>query len=210
MCTEVSYLSLKDFVNTDYDLTSNNVRYLKQESITASDNSQLTTSYEYPLDFPSDAIAIEMVQRNQLASVWTRSTVRGSTPIGVEKTVFDYSTHNHILPKESLLSTSNSLALIKNVDYDRYDNKGRLIQFRKRDGIPISLVWDFNDNLSGYIIGKTIDQITPHLSGGVDGLRSIFPDALIYSYDYYDGIGMKCPKIQMGRSPTTNMIHSTG
>lgn len=94
----------------------------------------------------------------------------------------------------------------KKVIYDRYDDKGNLVEFHIENGLRSCVIWGYGGTLPIAKIDKVeYSQIAPlvsnlqnisdtgtetMLAAALDNLRSSFPSAMVTSYTHIQGIGL--------------------
>ncbi|CAD0225798.1 hypothetical protein [Chryseobacterium sp. JV274] len=75
-------------------------------------------------------------------------------------------TGNLVLPlSEYSYDTLSPTVSSKDVNYEKYDEKGNILQYREKDGTPVSLVWGYNKT-------RPIAKIVGALYSQVEGLMS--------------------------------------
>ena len=120
---------------------------------------------------------------------------------------FDYSAK---FPN-NLVSTVNVGNLEKKVTYNSYDTKGNVTQFTLENGIPIALIWGYNqsqliaklENVQySSISAATITDLQTKSNADIDNtteqtlvtalnlLRTTFPLSMIYTYSYNPLVGV--------------------
>ncbi len=88
----------------------------------------------------------------------------------VSKTFTDYlkntQTNNLILPTLSQVFDLQNPAIAKNeIIYDRYDNKGNIIQFTEKGSNTTAVIWGYNQTLPiARIDGASYDQISAYIA----------------------------------------------
>lgn len=98
----------------------------------------------------------------------------------------------------SLISFTKSKYYEKEIIYEKYDSLGNLVQYRKKDGIPVSLLWDSSGN---YLIAKVEGCLYTQISflNGMsyssckvlyDNIQAVVPKAKISTYSYEKLIGL--------------------
>jgi hypothetical protein len=211
-----------DNVSTIQNTTYNDNLLVSQSQNTDSQsNSSKTESFVYPSDaaYATNAIAQNMLTRNMLNTVLevnVNETINGSTnTIYKEKKVFDYfagsnsrGLTNNVLTKELWLASTGGV-LQKKVVFTDYATNGNPLAYLN-DGMPISLVWGYNNALliaeiknatkSETDMGFSSAAINPNdfsiinLSttelNKIQNLRNLLPDAQISWFAYRPQIGL--------------------
>lgn len=168
----------------------------------------LIKNYSYPftmLSLPNMAeyyfskkVCNNIVQRMDLVDGNHQNTHR----VVYEK---DASTNNHILPKY-IYTTKGNDPLEKRLTYDLYDNKQNVIQYTPENGIPISIIYGYNQTLPiAKIENATYSQVSSYvnnlqtLSNGTDeaalltafnNLRSNLPNVMVTTYTHIPLVGL--------------------
>jgi len=98
----------------------------------------------------------------------TVTQMKGSTTKMLSKTETVYppslpnlSTGSFVLPVSvKYFDVLNTAAFTTGVTYDRYDNKGNLLQYTTKDGVPVSILWGYNQTKPiAKVEGITYSQI---------------------------------------------------
>lgn len=152
--------------NESNNLMTNNQKIL-------SDNKVTETNYQYPTDLNQtyltgkNIIGIPLITTSKLKksisdSGKTISKVETIYPTATGSVAGDY-----VLP---LSSKSYSLDNIQQTDvtYDKYDNKGNLLQYTTSDGVPVSFIWGyFNTYPIVKVVGLSYDTLMSEVFGWV-------------------------------------------
>lgn len=199
---------------------NNNGSIFKKQEYYSSSERYLGTlkTYQYPFDL-NNSIGNSMIIKNLIPSISEKTErVSGnyldpnSSEILSEKKL-DYQIINNnlvdfILPKESFYKKGEN-NFEKGIIYTKFDHKGNVVEYKKENGILISVIWGYNltkpiavlENVSHNTIQQnTIDTLLNlsnlDVDSGLNGitentlrinlknLRNLFPDAMIKSYTY--------------------------
>ena len=151
---------------TNLNYNSSNTGNLLNKSITTSDGSVQETNYQYAHEKNNQLL----ISKNMIGiplETTTTQTVGGVTKtLGKTETVYPASlptpqAGNLVLPLsqksyDKLNSTSST-----DITYDKYDEKGNLLQYTTKDGIPVAIVWGYNKTQPiAKVEGITYDQLT--------------------------------------------------
>jgi hypothetical protein len=111
-----------------------------------------------------------MIDRNMIGiplETTTTQTKEGVTKIlGKTETLYPTSlptpqSGNLILPLSVKSSDQLTGVMSTDVFYDKYDNKGNILQYTTKDGIPVTIVWGYNNTQPiAKVEGITYDQLT--------------------------------------------------
>lgn len=161
----------------------------------AAEGSDLVEEYSYPLS------NTELEQRNMLSTITkTRTGTSWST----------YSVVRYNYPAGSILPDyAEGLNSRVEITYDRYDEKGNILQYTRLDGTTVSYLWSYNYKYPiAEIVGATYDQVSTALGlntvslatnpnpddntiNGIKTLRANLSNALITVYTYKPLVGIQ-------------------
>ena len=208
----------------------------KKNSVTSINNQLLETQYKYPWDAYSTTSAnyLNFVNANIATSIG-ESQYRNSVKLSEKFTVYakDATTNNLLLPKnEYAAKFPNSLPTVTDVGtlerkltYDSYDTKGNVTQYTTENGVPVSLIWGYNqsqliaklENVSYLAIPSTtitnlqtksnadIDVATEQiLQNALNSIRESFSNAMVTTYTYNPLVGVSTITDSRGNLNTFN------
>jgi hypothetical protein len=154
---------------TQYFYNNPNHRQLTDEKTIFQDMSSTEKTYQYAhekanqlmIDKNMVGIPLETKAKQTIDNI-TKVTSREET---IYPTVLPNSvTGNLVLPlSEYSYDTLNPTISSKEITYDKYDEKGNILQYRQKDGTPVSIVWGYNKT-------KPIAKIVGTLYSQVEGL----------------------------------------
>jgi hypothetical protein len=219
-------LSTTNLTTYNYSNASN-FHQLKSQTSTNSlgETIQVKNYYAPDIEMASQPLASEMVNRNMISNPLNTMTFNNSVKLSESITQFGSFASSLnvarpiILPKSSYAGKfPNNLPLIPNIgniekkiSYDKYDDRGNLLQYTTESGIPVSIIWGYNktlpiaklenviyNNIPSSIINsleiKSANDIDDNsenlLRIDLDGLRISFPNAMIDTYTYNPLIGV--------------------
>lgn len=116
----------------------------------------------------------DFLQRNMLSAPLVTKSFRNHVPI--EKLVFKYSKDWVAQGHESLLqhkvlsadlgtAESTSESFTEKLTFDLYDSKGNVLQYTKTNGIPVSVVWGYNNTKPIAVVeGAFYSAISPFVT----------------------------------------------
>ncbi|WP_125721772.1 sugar-binding protein [Flavobacterium ustbae] len=174
---------------------------LTSQSIQSSTQETLETKYYYPHDLAAEPFASNMIMDNRIDTALKTETYRGSIKLSEQKTVYakDESTKNLLLPK-FIYSAKSSNSLEKKIVYDKYDEKGNVLQYTPEGGMPVSIIWGYNKTQPiAKIENATYAQLESsaanletisnsgnetNLIQALNDLRNTFSNAIITTYTY--------------------------
>lgn len=146
----------KEYV--DHGLIQSTIEYeydkrypLLKKEIKKDPINEVISYYKYPFDFTdSNSIMAQLTWENRISTPVITKVFRKED--GKERPVFqtrteytqDKSTQKLILPKY-VYSAKGGYSEEKKITYDRYDKSGNLIQYTPENGLPVSIIWGYND-----------------------------------------------------------------
>jgi YD repeat-containing protein len=187
----------------------------------------LETKYYYPQDagISQKPLMSDLVQANIIGTPVNTETYRAGTKLSEQLTVYDKSasTSNLLLPKtvyaakfpNSLPSIFGDKNVEKKITYDRYDDRGNILQYTIEGSSPIAIIWGYNKTLPiAKIENATYDQIMSYvtnlqslsdvdddncmsanckeqiLRNSLNALRASFSQGMITTYTYNPLVGV--------------------
>lgn len=144
------------------------------QSVTSSTTNNIYNSNDYPTSitqsFQDGSIT---VTNNKYATEKNNQRLIDANMIGiplesevknnnktVNKTETLYNNLSNFLPSSVLSMDIQSNSMSTEVTYDKYDDKGNLQQYTTKDGIPVAIVWGYNQTQPiAKIEGATYDQL---------------------------------------------------
>lgn len=173
-------------------------------------NTSKTTRNYYPGDaevagFP---FVSQLATMNIIGAPLRSRQLSGIEP--VEQTDREYSIFNGtLLAPYAIKSSKGGNTILPQVEFtlDQYDGKGNLVQYKKANGIPVSIIYGYNKSLSiAKIENIAYDAIPPsvisnlqsksdtdtetNLISALNALRTDFPNAMITTYTYKPLVGI--------------------
>ncbi|MTD72568.1 RHS repeat protein, partial [Flavobacterium sp. LC2016-13] len=143
-----------------------------------SKNETLKTKYFYPPDLAGETGMAELTLAYRIADPVVMEQYNGINLISKNKTVFakDDTTANLLLPKEvysakfpNSLSANNDLK--RKITYDKYDDIGNILQYTPEAGLPVSIIWGYNNTQPIAKIENTAYQNIP--AGTITNLQTL-------------------------------------
>ncbi|MFB3386610.1 DUF5977 domain-containing protein [Flavobacterium sp. LAR06] len=157
---ETEYFKGNPVVNTTkYYYTSPSHRLLSSQTSTNSKGETLQSKFFYAPDaeMASQPFRSQLIASNTLQpplQTQTFNTTNNNTKLSEQLMVYDNSaaTSNLLLPKITYSAKfPNTFPLItgvgnleKKITYDKYDDKGNLLQYTTESGMPVSIIWGYN------------------------------------------------------------------
>ncbi|MDL2142608.1 DUF5977 domain-containing protein [Flavobacterium tructae] len=191
----------------------NNPSHLKlsSQTVTNSLNEELETRYFYPqdLEMANEPFRNELIARNMFGKVLDTQTLKKGVKLSEQKTVYERNaaTANLLLPK--FIYANKGLDNIdlnsdKKIVYDKYDEKGNILQYTIESGTPVAIIWGYNKSqpiakienatyaeleaLPGFGAGFTILE---SLSSDQESiLRNNLSEAMVTTYTYNPLVGI--------------------
>ncbi|MCS3533056.1 hypothetical protein [Chryseobacterium sp. JUb7] len=162
---------ITDFLNnnpikntTDYSYNSSNHLNLVKENTILSDNSELSKSYSYAQDINIGNTLMtskNMVGIPTITEAKKDSKILSKTEIIYPTTLPTSQTGNLVLPLSTKsYDLQNPTSATTEVTYDLYDSKGNLQQYTTKDGVPVAIIWGYNQTQPiAKIEGATYTQV---------------------------------------------------
>lgn len=218
------YVRYPDALGT---IINNGSIFKKNEYITESVlNLGIFKTFQYPFEL-NNSISNAMVNKNVFSVIGEKIEKTDGDPYdsysteSISETKLDYqSIYNNslgdyvILPKESFIRKGDN-TFEKEFLYTNYDSKGNIVEYKKENGLPISILWGYNStkpiailenvayqnipnqtidnllNLSNLDIDNGINGVTENvLRNALNSLRISFPNAMIKTYTYDPLVGI--------------------
>lgn len=183
--------------------------------------------YNYPDSTSTDPFIADLFDRNQRSSPFLTRNLQRKHNESVEKllnetrTVYgndvNFSPGDIILLKEVYSKKEGTLASEElRVVYERYDDRGNVLQYKKENGIPVSFIWGFQKLYPlAKVENTTYDDITallgtPNYGAALtttqeNNLRNGLPNAMITTYTYDPLVGVLSTTDP--RNYTTNYVY---
>lgn len=197
--TETSYFPSGNFTKT-YNYNYNDKLQLVRTYQTGN-MGNFVTENKYPHNY-TESVYQTMVNKNMISPVIEQITTNNGREIGRIKTDYSYNpTSGIIAPSQISTSSSGVNNLRKDIIFDRYDDKGNILQYTTLDGIPTSYLWSYNYQYPiAEIKNATYEQVKTALGEDpeilavsslpslimdkVDALRSKLANSIISTYIY--------------------------
>lgn len=167
----------------------------------------------------------DLIAQNIIKTPLAVQTFKSGSKVSEELTVYDKSTQtsNLLLPKNVYAARFPNLLpniadignLQKKITYDKYDDKGNVLQYTVEGGITVSNIWGYKKTqLIAKLENTTYDQVASYVSNlqnlsdidddtclsgnckelnlrnNLNTLRTLFPQAMVNTYTYNPLIGL--------------------
>jgi hypothetical protein len=178
----------------------------------------ITTKYQYPPDLLGSGKPYmqELTEANRVSEPVTTETLRNgdglsNKQISYTETLYGKGTNTSqfVLPVE-IKANKGGFALETQLTYDRYDDKGNLLQYTLGNGVgtPVSIIWGYNRQYAvAKIEGAAYSELSSYVSnlqslsdnssttevqmiGALNNLRSQLPNASVTTYTYKPLVGV--------------------
>jgi hypothetical protein len=200
-------------VTTTYNYDSpKHLQLTSQTSNTSVDGSTLITRYQYPPELTSDPIMTALTAANRVGIPVVTEVVRNGDGLSNKqlsrtRTLYgkNADTSQLILPTE-VRANKGGFAEESQIKYDKYDNKGNLLQYTQENGIPVSLIWGYDKQyLIAKIIGIKYSEVSPYvvslqrfsdagneagLTTALNNLKTTFSQYMVTTYTHKPLIGV--------------------
>ncbi len=147
---ETQYLENGNVVTTTtYNYDSPKHLQLTSQVTDTSTEGETRTIYQYPPDLAGQPLMDDLTAQNRIGSPITTEVRKkegnAEKQLSFIKTDYakDASTSQLILPKY-VWANKGEVTLEKKITYDKYDNKGNLLQYTLENGTPVSIIWGYN------------------------------------------------------------------
>ncbi|MES2575594.1 MAG: hypothetical protein V4572_11665 [Bacteroidota bacterium] len=195
--------------NTNYVYSNPNHFQLTSQNTLDSNNQTLETKYYYPHDLPSEPYVADLISKNMIAVPLKTESYKNTTKLSERLSEYTKTIDNLLLPK--FIYTNKGAAAIakttdKKITYDQYDDKGNILQYTPESGMPVSIIWGYNQtqpiakienapyaNASSYVANLQSLSNTgteANLITALNSLRTNLPNAMITTYTYQALIGV--------------------
>ncbi|WP_333577724.1 hypothetical protein [Sphingobacterium sp.] len=158
------------FIRTKEETVYNSLDLPEQIKVTAADNTVIEKRYKYAHEKNNQLLISKNMISIPLETTTTQTIGNVTKTIDKSETIYPTSlpttqTGNLVLPlfEKSYDKLNNNAST--DVSYDKYDEKGNILQYTTKDGIPVSIVWGYNKTQPiAKIEGIAYDQLTVGVS----------------------------------------------
>lgn len=181
----------KDGIRTIYETSYNDCDLPKIENTVIMDSGDtLRNNFYYPFDY-TGAPYSSMVSRNRISPIieQVKQRIRNGNSNEIERLKTDYTAvkDNLFLPANKQSSVGGN-PLKEVMSYDKYDDKGNILQTTGVDGIKTAYKWS-DDGL--YLLAEVWNATYEEIKNiPVSNLRNRFPNAQITTYTYKPLVGV--------------------
>ncbi|MBD3582196.1 RHS repeat domain-containing protein [Flavobacterium selenitireducens] len=205
---EYTYLGASS-VDDITTITYNNYGQVATETRHAGQLEETMRQYLYATDNPIGTNEPTLVAANFINVPLQIKTIRNGQQVSMTQEEYMKDGYNHII-QTSVSSKKDSQSLEKRVRYDAYDAKGNLTVFKQENGKATLLVYGYDktmpvaklenldypaipfaseDDITLYSAAGTYNESL--LSAALANLRTLYPTALVTTYLYAPGQGVK-------------------
>ena len=198
-------------INNTY--SSGNHNQKTSQTTTNSKGETLETKYYYAPDpeLTNEPYKTDLIAKNMIGIPLLTQTFKNGIKLSEQKTQYskDASTNNLLLPKYIKAkkgTDADQPNLETKITYNSYDNKGNLTQYTLESGIPVSIIWGYNqtqpiakiENASYSQVSSYVNNLQTLSNGtneaslltALDALRSSLPNAMVTTYTYIPLVGV--------------------
>jgi YD repeat-containing protein len=152
---------------------------LSRTQKTDSKGNLVKTAHTYPHDYIGTPVYDAMISRHIIAPIIQFKTLENTNPVATSITETNFSltpTYNLAMPA-NVEKTLTGSEFVEGT-FDKYDDKGNLLQYTGKDGIKVSYVWGYGGR---YVIAKVIgaDYTAVSASVNVPSLQTITDDGAL-------------------------------
>lgn len=213
--TTVYDLNGKNGITTVVDYSYDNPAHLQltSQSTTNSKGEKTKAKFFYALDpeMNGKPFINEMIAKNVVGVPLNILTFNGDDKISEKLNVYEMSseTGSLLVPKYVYANKGmNPIDVSQDlkITFDKYDEKGNVLQYTLEGGMPVCIIWGYNKTqpvakienasyaeVSGYVSAIQDQSNTANesaLIGGLTGLRTALPNAMVTTYTYKPLIGI--------------------
>ncbi|PCH74840.1 MAG: hypothetical protein COB98_09725 [Flavobacteriaceae bacterium] len=154
--------------------------FLKETQNTFSDEDVIKEKYSYPFD--SDVSSMPYISNLRALNILpTIKTMVLKNNLVLKTSVTEYGNYgsNKILPKKTKISKGTN-SLDTETEFHRYDKRGNLVEYSRKDGTHITVLWGNNyQSKIAEIAGKSYKEVLAALKiSNIDILQNISDDEL--------------------------------
>ncbi|WP_073413545.1 RHS repeat domain-containing protein, partial [Flavobacterium defluvii] len=205
---------------TNYNYRGINHTLLSSQSSNNSKNELLETKYFYPKDSEMSAkpIVNQLIAANIIGVPLDTQNYKAGTLLSEQLTIYDNNTTTANLPlpvsvyaakfPNALpnITTPSIGQLEKKITFNQYDTKGNILQYTPESGIPVSIIWGYNqtqpiakiENASYSEVLSYVSNLQAKSDTGTEAelitalnvLRTALPNAMVTTYTYKPLIGV--------------------
>jgi hypothetical protein len=163
---QIQYFPNQTSVMQAQDNIYNSLDYIIKKSISFSDDSVNETTYSYAHEKRNQLMIDRNIIGIPMETITTQTKEGVTKTLGKTETLYPTSlptpqAGNSLLPLSVKSSDQLTGVMSTDVTYDKYDQKGNILQYTTRDGIPATIVWGYNSTQPiAKVEGITYDQLT--------------------------------------------------
>lgn len=209
---ETEYINGNEFVtSTRYFHSAPNHTLLTSQTTVNSDLETIQNKYYYAPDteMVNQPFRNEIIAKNMIQQPLKTETIKDGNKLSEQLTVYDNSasTSGLLLPKYVYTAKFPSPGnLEKKITYDKYDDKGNILQFTPENGTPVAVIWGYNktqpiakienatyEEVVSYVANlQSLSNVGPeaNLINALNALRTNLPNAMISTYTYIPLVGV--------------------
>lgn len=187
--------------------------HLKKQTDILSPQDIRVSGYQYPYELSGQLSEMDKLISTGRIGIPIIVEKRKEAPDGTRKILssvkaeYGLFTGNQLVLPASISEKTENNSFYQQIVFDRYDEKGNLLQYTAADGVPVSYLWSYNGQyLVAEIKNATYDRVaalidTQTLSDKsalgesdirlLDGLRTSLPSAMVTTYTYKPLTGME-------------------
>ncbi|MFT3747572.1 MAG: hypothetical protein QM768_04620 [Agriterribacter sp.] len=176
----------------------------KTTTKTNSKGETLISNYYYPLDLKINSYVDNyMINAHNTGSPVVAERYNGVKLTTKQRIVFGSVNDAPTLLPQFIYDQNGSNAEEKSITIDKYDDKGNILQYTSRNGIPVSIVWNTDKTLpTAKIENATYASLLALPSGLNSDFRSALPNAMVTTYTYAPLVGVSSITDPAGRTIT--------
>jgi YD repeat-containing protein len=188
---------------TNYDYNDTNYQINKSTTYDSESN-EIIEQIKYPTDY-TDAISKAMVDKHILNKPVEQITLKNGKVINAQKT--QYANMQGIYLPEKIFATNLNQSVpvstytnhyTQEVVFEKYDEKGNIIQVRGKDGVPITYIWSYNKQYPVMeFLNATYDEVIVKLGNEITSIESDPASILSKQASLYNSLASMLPNTKM-------------
>ncbi|MCA6069227.1 hypothetical protein JI747_018835 [Chryseobacterium sp. RG1] len=168
--TSIKEMENSKILQTFKKFKYNNDNTLKEEITTFPSNEEAKNVFFYPKDLINEPFMTNLVDENRISTVVKNESFKNNKKIKEEHLKFnnDIDTSGKTRLK-SLFSSIGNVDIFSSddliINFNKYDDKGNILQYTSKDGIPTTIVWGYNQTQPiAKIVGAAYSDVSSVIS----------------------------------------------
>ena len=146
--TVTKYFNTGDVTQITENFYENNPLLPSKVVTSNSNGDSIETKYFYPQDLPNAPNASTLIAKNMIGSPLVTQIFNGTEKLSEQET--QYGTFPSAIAGQSLLLpqfiyAGKGTTTEKKITFNSYDTKGNITQYTQENGVPVSIIWGYNN-----------------------------------------------------------------